>query len=357
MKIALAHDSFSQLGGAERLIEGLHKIFPGAPVYALVLDKKFASRYKGWKISVSFLQKFYNILPRLKYWLFLIPEAVNSLKFEGFDLVFSTSSGFIKNIRVSKGVIHINYCHTPARFLWSDPSYLSQEVPLVLRYPAKLLLRLIKEWDFKGAQSVSFFIANSKEVQRRIKEYYKRDSVVIYPFINTDFWHSTRHKEDYFLIGGRLQAHKNNDSIIELFNHLNLPLHVVGTGREEQTLRSSASSNIKFLGWLTDEQLRDEYSGAKALIFPQIEDFGLMPLEAAACGTPTIGLAEGGNLETIVLGKTGELFNSADGDLLKNLILNFQTTKYPAEVLRRHAEQFSFEIFKRRVQEFISQKM
>lgn len=332
----------------------MHQIFPDAPVFTLVVDEKLAGRYRNWNLRPSKLQPFYRLLPKLKYWLPLIPFAVGSLKIEGFDVVLSASSGFIKNVKVPEGCLHINYCHTPTRFLWVDQDYLKQEVPRLLRWPAKLMLRFVKRWDLRGAKRVSFFIASSKEVQKRIKQAYGRDSEVVYPFIDTDFWKSTGAKKDYFLIGGRLQAHKKNYAVIELFNDLNVPLHVVGSGRQEAALKAIARPNVKFLGWLSDEQLRDEYSGAKALIFPQVEDFGLMPLEAAACGTPTIGLAKGGNLETIIPGKTGELSDFSDAGRLKSLILDFQIQKYSRETLRRSAERFSFENFKKNIQLFIA---
>jgi glycosyltransferase involved in cell wall biosynthesis len=344
MKIVLAHDSFTQMGGAERLFEGLHRIYPESPVYTLVLDKKFKEKYKNWKIKKSWLQFFYNFVPKLQYLFPFIPLAVNSLKVEECDVLISSSSSFIKNIKKPKDSIHINYCHTPTRFLWSEPNYINQEAPIFLRGLVKMFIKWMKKWDFNRAQKIDFFIANSKEVQNRIKEFYKRDSEIIYPFIDTSFWRTTLQKKDYFLIAGRLQAHKNNEMVINLFNELNLPLHVDGAGRQEKYLKSIAGPNIKFSGRLGDKELRDEYSGALALIYPQIEDFGLMPIEAAACGTPAIGLAKGGSLETILQGKTGEHFKDfAD---LKNTILNFDYKKYLSEDLKNHANNFSFEKFK-----------
>ena len=187
MRIALVHDSFTQSGGAERVIEAFHEIFPEAPVFTLVINRRLREKYKNWDIRTSWLQVFYNFIPKLQYFLPLIPLAVSSLDFFGYDLVLSSSSGFIKNIKVPKNCAHINYCHTPMRFLWSDENYVNQEVPWVLRWLIKPALFWMKKWDYKGAQRVNRFIANSQEVQKRIQLYYHRTSTVIYAFVDTEF--------------------------------------------------------------------------------------------------------------------------------------------------------------------------
>lgn len=354
MKIALAHDSFTQMGGAERVVEVLREMFPTAPVYALVIDKRLRDRYEHWNIRTTWLQNFYNLIPKLQYWLLLIPWAVSSIKIEDVDVIISSSSGFVKNIKVPKNCVHINYCHTPARFLWVDDDYIKQEVPLILRPVIKPFLKWMKKWDLQGAQRVNRFIANSKEVQKRISDVYHRTSTVVQAAIDTEFWRPTGLKSDYFLVAGRLQAHKKIDWVVEIFNALSRPLHVVGTGRQEKYLKSIARPNIKFLGRITDEQLRDEYSGALALIYPQVEDFGLEPLEAAACGTLTIAYAQAGSLETVVPGVNGELFGDYDKERAKKLILQWNPRKNNIDILRYHAEKFNKEKFKLKILEFIS---
>ncbi len=353
LKIALAHDSFTQAGGAERVIKALHELFPQAPVFTLVFNRKLREKYHGWDIRTSWLQIFFNFIPKLQYLLPLIPAAVGSLDFSGYDVVISSSSGFIKNIRVPKSAVHINYCHTPARFLWSDRTYVNQEAPALARPIVRALLKPIKAWDYKGAQRVNWFIANSREVQNRIQLYYNRASSVIYPFVDNGFWRPVKNKQNYFLLAGRLQAHKKNELIIKIFNQLGLPLHVAGTGRQEKYLKSIAKNNINFFGYLSDEQLRDEYSAALGFIFPQLEDFGLMPLEAAACGTATLAYGRGGALETVVPGVTGELFSDYDSGMLKKIILGWNPQKYAVDVLRAHAEKFSKDKFKYDITEFV----
>lgn len=354
MRIAIVHDSFTQMGGAERVIGVLHEVFPTAPVYTLVLDKRYQNQYKGWDLRATWLQYFYNLVPKLQYWLFLIPLAVSSIEIRDADIVISSSSGFVKNIRKPEKCIHINYCHTPTRFLWIDQDYVKQEVPLFLRPCVRLFLNWMRKWDYKGAQRVTYFIANSKEVQKRVANMYHRTSTVVQAGIDTDFWRPARVKQDYFLVAGRLQAHKKIDWVIEIFNGLNLPLHVVGTGRQKWYLKSIARSNIKFLGHISDERLRDEYSGAKAFIYPQVEDFGLMPLEAAACGTATLALAKAGSLETVIPGLTGQFFMEDDIQKFKQIVLNWRWQEYQLKNLRAHAEKFSTADFKKQIADIIA---
>ncbi len=353
LRVALVHDSFTQLGGAERVMAVLHKMFPEAVVYSLVLDKKLSAHYDSWQIRTTWLQYFYNLIPKLQYWLFLIPFAVRSIKIQNADIIISSSSGFVKNIQVPKSAIHLNYCHTPARFLWVDKDYVKQETPVVLRPIIKIFLKWMRKWDLAGSARVDKFIANSIEVQNRISHIYERESEVLYPPIDTHFWQPTRQKSNYFLVAGRLQAHKKIAWVVKIFNELNLSLHVVGTGRQENFLKSIANPNIKFLGRISDEQLRDEYSGALAFIYPQEEDFGLMPLEAAACGTPTIAFAKGGGLETVVEGKTGKFFNKYDKNEFSVIISEHHQEKYELDGLSSHAKKFSESVFVNKINQLL----
>lgn len=353
LNIALAHDSFTQAGGAERVMEALHELFPQAPVFTLVCSREFAAKYAKWDIRTSWLQVFYNFFPKFPLYLPLIPLAVQSLDLNSYDMVISSSSGFIKNLRCPKNCIHVNYCHTPARFLWVDSEYVNQEVPAIFRPVVRQILNLMKRWDYAGAQRVSHFLANSNEVKKRIQEIYKRESKVLYPFVDTQFWRPTLPKGKHFLLAGRLQAHKKNELIIKIFNDLGLPLRVAGTGRQEKYLRSIGRPNIEFLGRVTDEQLRDEYSSAAGFIYPQIEDFGLMPLEAAACGTATLAFGAGGTLETVIPGVTGEFFSSYSKEEINKAICSWQTEKYMLEDLQSQANKFNKQLFKQQVLEFI----
>lgn len=354
MKVAIVHDSLTQFGGAERVLQALHEVYPQAPVFTLVYDKKLAHYFEGWTIISSPLQHLYRILPRLQFLLPFIPLALRFFDFSGYDLVLSSSSVFAKGIRVPKGILHINYCHTPARFLWLESeTYLHEEVPFWANPFIRAYFKWMRLWDKRSADRVNFFIANSKNVQERIKKIYGRESEIIYPFVDTSFFYPSVPKENYFLVAGRLQAHKRADLVIEAFNDLKLPLHVAGTGRALDKLKILAHDNVVFLGRVEDEILRNEYSGAQAYIYPQEEDFGMMPLEANACGTPVIAYGRGGALETVIAGKTGIFFEQQNAESLKEALVQFKQAQFDSENLFEQAENFNKQKFKEKIQEFV----
>lgn len=355
MKVALVHDSITQFGGAERVLQSLHRIYPDAPVFTLIYDQKLAEHFEDWVIVSSPLQFLYNFIPRFQWMLPLIPWALKQFDFSKFDLVISSSSVFVKNITVPENVLHIDYCHTPARFLWLESeSYVHEEVPAILRPIVKSILSWLRKWDHQGAQRVDVFLANSKNVQDRIKKYYQRDSEILYPSIDTEFFHPTIPKEDYYLIAGRLQAHKRNDLVIKAFNDTPRRLHVVGTGRALEKLKEMAGDNIEFFGQVEDKILRDQYSGALGYIFPQEEDFGLMPIEAMACGTSVIAYGKGGALETVIENKTGVFFREHSVQSLKAGLVDFENTQFFGEDLFDQADQFSFAQFSQNLQNYVN---
>ncbi len=353
MKVILAHDSYTQYGGAERVFEGMHEMYPDSNVYTLVVDKKLEKYVTGWTIYTSFLQKLYNWYGNLQHLFGLIPFVLPFFKLEKADLLLSSSSAYLKGLKKPAGLKHINYCHTPTRFIWSDHAYALGEVNLFLRPVARIYLWWLKKWDYKSAQTVDVFVASGREVQGRIKKFYGRDSEIVHPFINTDFWKPTRAKGDYFLIAGRLTPYKDYDKVILAFNELGWPLHVIGTGRYENYLRSIAGTNVTFLGNVDDESLRYQYSGAKGFLYPQLEDFGMMPLEAASCGTATLGLAKGGSLETIIPEKTGELLETVDVASLVSALKIWDENKYNQETLVSHGQSFSKAEFQRKLKAII----
>ena len=336
------------------MLEALHELYPEAPVFTLVYDKHLADQFEGWTIVSSPLQFLYKLVPRFQLMLPFIPLALKAFDFSEFDVVISSSSIFAKNISVPKRVLHINYCHTPARFLWDgSESYIHEEVPAVLRPLVRKYLNWMRKWDYKASQRVDFFVANSKNIQNKIKQHYNRDSVIIHPYVDLDKFYPTVPKENYFVAAGRLQPHKKIGLVVKVFNELGLPLHVIGTGRDLPYLKSIAKDNIDFLGRVDDRILCDEYSGAKAFIYPQEEDFGMMPLEAAAAGTPTIAYGKGGALETVVGAKTGIFFEHQTEQELKDAVIKIQHMHFGSEELFEQAEKFSKEKFKQQVKEFV----
>ena len=353
MNVVLAHDSFTQLGGAERVFLELANLYPDAPIYVLVADKEIVDQLPESvrvRVRTTPLQFLYKLYHTFQHLLPFIPAALAVTRIPNCDVLISSSSAFAKGFKKPKGARHINYCHTPTRFLWSDREYIEQEVPFIVRWPAKLFLWWFKRWDLLAAKNVDVFLANSAETQARIKKYYGRDSQVVYPFVDMEFWkqHSDKKQETknkYFLIAGRLHAHKHNDLVVEACTELGLRLHVVGAGRDEAHLKSIAGPTITLLGRVSDEQLRREFAYAEAYIYPQLEDFGLMPIEAAAAGTPTIGINEGGSRETIVPGTTGDWFTRGNKEELKALLQKWDKSRYSREELQKHAEKFSKELF------------
>jgi len=354
MKIALAHDSFTQMGGAERVAAALHELFPESVVYTTVVDERLRSGLKGWRIHTSLMQGLYSFYPHFQRLFPFIPIAFALAAPVEADVLISSSSSYAKGLKLRPQTTHISYCHTPTRFLWLDASHAEQEIHPVLRPLARAYFRWLRRWDLKHARRVNYFIANSLEVQKRIKNCYSKDSTIIHPFVDTVFWQATRPKQDYFLIAGRLQRAKNHDIVVKVFNKNGLPLHVVGSGRYEKYLRSIAGPNVKFLGRLDDAGLRDEYSGARGFIYPQLEDFGMMPLEAAACGTATIALARGGSLETVIPDVTGKLIDPMDKFALSQAVAEWNPAAYDTNQLRAQAQRFSKEQFKSKIGEFIT---
>jgi len=356
MKIALAHDSITQLGGAERVVDAFHEIYPNAPLFVLVFDKKLKEYYQEWTIVSSPLQHLYDLVGKLQPLLPFIPFSLRFFDFSEFDVLLSSSSAFAKGIKIPKNVIHINYCHTPARFIWMDADkYLNEEVPGILRPLAKLFLKHFKKWDYVAAQRVNYFIANSQNTKEHIKKYYHRESIVIHPCVDDAYFYPTTAKEDYFLMAGRLQHHKRGDLVIEAFNKSGLPLKVAGTGRALESLKAKANKNIEFLGRVSDDELRDLYSSAKAFIFPQEEDFGIMPLEAMACGTPVIAYGKGGALETVIDGKTGIFFYEQNAGSLLVALDKFNSLNFYAEDLFARSMEFSKETFKVKIKNAVEE--
>jgi glycosyltransferase involved in cell wall biosynthesis len=353
--IILAHDSFTQFGGAERVFAAIEELYPTAPIFTLVKSDALSARIGNWNIHPSFLQKVYTVYPKFQHLFPLVPTILSWFRLPPAKVLLSSSSAYLKGLRKPKGSIHINYCHTPTRFLWTDQVVAEKEIWPVLWPLARAYWTYLRHWDKRAASKVDYFIANSKEVQQRIKKYYGRDSQIIYPFVDTTFWHPTSTKQNYFLIGGRLQRAKNLDIVIEVCNKLQVPLHVIGTGRHEQFLKSIAGPTVKFFGAISDEELRDQYSGATAFIYPQIEDFGIMPLEAASCGTPTIAVAKAGSLETVIPGQTGVLMPEFTASTLEAAILAHKPEQYQKAALQAHAETFSKTVFQTRLAEFVKQ--
>ena len=356
MKVALVHEFLNQLGGAEKVLENFLEVWPDAEIHVILYNKdKTLGQFEKYRKHVTWLNKFPGAKNHPRLFLALMPSAIESFRFDEFDVVLSDSSSFAHGVKTDK--LHICYCHTPARFLWTEPEYLNQQkYPGLFKWFGKILLPRIKKWNFEAAQRPDFFIANSKNVQNRIKNFYNRDSVVIPPPVDTEFFHPVGEKKDYFFTVSRLEPYKKVDVIIKAFNELGLSLKIAGTGTQIDDLKKFAKPNIEFVGRVSDEDLRKYYSEAKAFVFAAEEDAGIVLLEAQACGTPVIAYRSGGALESLIEGVTGEFFGEQTPQTLYGALKNFDPAKYDTQTVRANAEKFNKANFQSSIKQFVEEK-
>jgi len=369
MKVALVHDHLAQTGGAEKVLKVLADIFPEAAIYTLLADKVKTDTYlKGRRLDTSIIQKLPGGISHYKWYLPLMPMAVEFFDLSEYDLVISDTSSFAKGVITLPDVPHICYCHTPTRYLWSDThSYLNE-----LKYNkwlkkiiGRILVRM-RQWDFLAASRVDYFIANSKTVARRISKYYRRESQVIYPPVEVDSFFisdlsSQAPSERYFLAGCRLVPYKRIDLVVEAFKDLGpeYRLKIFGTGIDLARLQKIAagSENIEFLGQVTEDQKAVYYSRAQAFINPQEEDFGITPLESMSSGRPVIAYRKGGATETVKEGETGLFFDEQTPASLKEVLKSFKAENFNPEEIRAYAESFSVARFTSEIKSLVDSVM
>jgi glycosyltransferase involved in cell wall biosynthesis len=362
MKIALVHDFLREYGGAERVVEAMHEIWPEAPLYTSFVDwgnlGDQGVRFKNWDIRPSWVQHNWLVKKYHSPLRFLAPKIWESFDLSGYDVVISSSGWFMcRGVTVKKPAVHICYIHHPPRNLYgyATGSDLTKYWPV--RFYATIINFFLRHYDFETAQKVDYFVANSEETARRVKKFYRRDSIVIYPPVEIPSVKS-KQKREYFLCVGRLTYAKRVDLAIAACNKLKLPLKIAGTGKEEAYLRSIAGPTIEFAGGVSDRELAQLYAGAKAFIFCALdEDFGIVPVEAMGHGVPVIALAQGGVLETVADGKTGVLCHEPTVENVVSAIKKFLRIKKdwcPACVAQ--AQKFSKERFKKELQNFVENK-
>jgi glycosyltransferase involved in cell wall biosynthesis len=355
MKIALIHDHLVSGGGGEQVLKAFCELFPDAPIYTLIYAPERAPTWlQGKQVITSFLQKLPFGTKKYQWYLPLRTFATESFQLDEYDVVLSNSSAHAKGVVTNKKTLHINYCHTPTRYLWIDTQRLD---PLERIWPISWLSdqykKYLRMWDMKAAQRVDSFIANSRNVQRRISNIYKRESAVIHPPVNIEPYNVADDLGEYYLAGGRLVAYKRFDIIVQAFTKTKIPLKIFGAGPDEARLRELAGPNIEFLGRVHDRDLPTLYGRALAYIHPQEEDFGITPVESMASGRPVIAYKAGGVLETVKEGETGEFFLDQDWQALADKVIRFDPQKYDSQGIRQHAEQYTTLRFKERVKGFI----
>jgi glycosyltransferase involved in cell wall biosynthesis len=359
MKVALVHDYLVDAGGAERIAEVFHQLYPEAPLYTSIFDPKTTFNcFSEMDIHASFLQYIIKSRRHYKWLLPLYPLAFEKFDFSGYDVVLSSSSAWAKGVKTSPEVCHISYCHSLMRFAWSFNQYVKRED--FTRFLGKILPLVVaplRKWDLISSRRVDYFIANSKLTANKIEKSYGRKATVIYPPVRcSDFAVNDSSAKDFFLVVSRLVPYKRIDIVIEAFNRLALPLLVVGEGRDRRSLEEIAGSNIRFAGRASGEELKFYYSNCRAFILPGEEDFGMTSLEAQASGRPVIAYAAGGALESVIEGKTGTFFNEQTPQALMKAVKKFDRLEFDSKMIRKHAEKFDVEVFKKKIKNFVKEK-
>lgn len=364
MKIAIVHDFLIKLGGAEKVLQSLHRIYPEAPIYTLLYDRngtKDVFESNGYQIISSSLQnRAYIIRKRSKLLLTSFPRAIEEFDFSAFDLVISSSNSFAHGIITGPKTFHICYCYSPTRYLWDwHHQYLAEnslESGLISIKVRKILSDL-RIWDFCAASRVDKWIAISKTVAKRINKYYRVNASVIYPPTPLDqFIYDGKLAQNFFLIVSRLSPYKKIDLAVRAFNQNGLNLIIVGEGNDRKRLESLAKDNIRFLGFQSDKNTIELMQKCRALIFPGEEDFGITPVEAMACGRPVVAFNKGGVTETVIGGQTGIFFDKPTPDSLNEAVdklLSNYNSILPANC-RKRAEKFSEQRFVSNFCEYVS---
>lgn len=360
MRTAIVHDWLvSPIGGGENVLEAIHKIFP-SPIFTLVQDAKNlkGSYFENLDVSSSFIQKLPFAKTKYRNYLPLFPMAIEQFDLSGFDVILSSSHCVAKGILTHPEQIHICYCHTPIRYAWDLMHTYLREANLESGIKGRLvqmILHYLRNWDAQSSSRADYFIANSKFVASRIEKFYKRSSQVIHPPVDTDFYQCKEEKQDYYITASRLVQNKRMDLIVRAFAQIpHKKLIVIGDGPERKKLENLATANVEFLGAQSKESLKTHLQNAKAFLFAAIEDFGILPVEAMATGTPVIALGKGGTLETVVHGETGLLYPDQTEQSLLNALLEMEKMAFDPKKCRKRALAFSAQRFHQEFQDFVS---
>ena len=354
IRVALVHDWLTGQRGGEKVLEVLAEIFPDAPIYTLFhFPGSQAPGIEGRAIRTSFLQRLPGLRKRYRLYLPLFPLAAELFDLSDYDLVVSSSHCVAKGVIPGPDSLHLSYIHSPVRYAWNQyHAYFSpSELSLVRRLIVPRVIHRLRIWDVASSARVDHFIANSANVARRVRRYYRRDAEVIPPPVDTEFFTppAARLERGYFLIVSALVPYKKIGLAVEAFNRTGEPLKIVGDGPERRRLARRARPNIEFLGQVPPEKLRDLYRGALAYLLPGEEDFGIAAVEAQACGTPVVAYGRGGALESVVPGRTGVLFADPSPAGLLGALDNLRGLKFNSPDLRSNAMRFSRSLFRQRL--------
>lgn len=354
MKIAIVHYWLVSMRGGERVVEALCEMFPGADIYCLVLDEgKISNTLRVRNIKTSFLQNIGGVKHYQKM-LPLMPFALEALDLTGYDLVISSESGPAKGVITRPDAVHVCYCHSPMRYIWDLYPQYYKSVGKLAQVFMSVFSPMLRVWDVATAARVDYFVANSAFVQSRIKKFYRRDSIIVHPPVDVSRFKVSDEVEDYYLCAGQITPYKKIEIAVEACTNLKRKLVVVGDGVSEE-LRRRAGPTVQFVGRADDATMVNYISKCRALIFPGLEDFGIVPLEAMASGRPVLAYGKGGALETVVPGVTGLHFGVQTAEALETCMLEFERIEsaFDGSLIRRHAEGFGVEAFKLQMSSFL----
>lgn len=365
MKFAIVHDWIIDIGGAERCLESIYSLYPTSDVYTLVFSRENAATLgiDNERLFSSFIQRipgskklYRNLLP-------FFPLAIEQFDLSGYDVVISSSHSVAKGVLTNSNQLHICYCHTPVRYAWDLYHHYLKESGLVKGLKgmmAKLFLHYIRMWDYTTANRVDHFIANSKHIARRIEKIYGKESTVIYPPVDIERFELHSKKEDFYLTASRMVPYKKMDLIVEAFSRMpGKKLVVIGNGPDLKKIKSRAGRNVELLGYQPFEVLKEFMQKSKAFVFAAEEDFGIVPVEAQACGTPVIAYRKGGVLETVMENKTGIFFNEQTIESVTEGIEEFERKKdrFDPVKIRKNAERFRKGRFEEEFKGFVEKKL
>jgi glycosyltransferase involved in cell wall biosynthesis len=374
LKVALIHDWLNGMRGGEKVLEALCELFPQADIFTLFYQpEKVSEKIRRHEVRSSFLNKLPGVNGSYRNFLPLFPKAIESFKFDEYDLCISISHSVAKGIYPGPNCLHICLCLTPMRYIWDRFEDYFAGSGALKRYLAERVSEKLRRWDVASSSRVDLYVAISDFVKWRIAKYYNRPSAVIYPFADTEYFKpeervspSAKDRGGYFLAVSAFVPYKKIGDIVIAFKGQNEKLIIVGDGPEREKLVEMASPNIEFTGWVSDEKLLGLYRGCKALIFPGVEDFGIVPVETQACGRPVIAYAEGGALETVkglLIGEgnqngklaTGLFFKKAGPDGIALAVGEFQTMEFDSKLIRENALRFSKPVFERAILDFVNE--
>lgn len=366
MKIALVHEWLVFYAGGERVFESFTNIWKDADVFALVdflNDEQRKIILKGKHAHTTFIQKLPFAEKKFRSYLPLFPLAIESLNFSKYDVIISSSHAVTKGVRKKPNQLHISYCHSPMRYIWDEAETYFEAAKLntgIKKIIATKILNYLRKWDLKTAKRPDYLLANSNYIAEKLKRIYNRESTVIYPPVDIDKFSCVEQKDDYYFVASRLVPYKKIDLIVEAFAQMpDKRLIIAGTGPELNKLKNNFLINVEFVGYQDEKALKELMQKAKAFVFSAEEDFGIVVVEAMACGTPVIALNKGGTAETVIDGKTGILFNEQTVEDIKDAVKRFEKieNQFNHKEIAEHTKKFSRQIFEEKMKNYVDEKI